>query len=139
MKRNVFLLTAITFFLTTIGYVSGLPPQAATAKEGKALVKALPKGVEGVELIGNKVRLKSGFKFVKNPKGTVTVARMAGGHGVAGEWICACKGNKGESGTCSVIIGSDTLSCLKGTGDTCTGTCGLTVIIKGIASRIIAY
>ena len=139
MKRIVILAMAIAFSITTIGYVYGLPPKAAAVKEGKALVKTLPKGVEGVELVRNKVRLKSGFKFAKRTNGTVTVARMAGGHGVGGEWNCTCTGSKGETGTCSTTISGDLLYCIKGSKDTCTGTCRLSVTIKGITSGVIIY
>src|SRR5204862_3102384 len=120
MKRIVILATTIAFSLTTIGYVYGLPPQTAAVKEGKALVKTLPRGVEGVELVGNKVRLKPGFKFTKRTNGTVAVARMAGGHGagVGGDWSCSCTGSKGETGTCSTTITNDLLVCLKGGKDT---------------------
>jgi len=139
MKRIVILATAIAFSLTTIGYVYGLPPQTAAVKEGKALVKTLPRGVEDVELVENKVRLKPGFKLTKRTNGTVTVARMAGGHGVGGDWSCSCTGSKGETGTCSTTISDDLLVCLKGSKDTCTGTCRLSVTVKGITSGVIAY
>jgi hypothetical protein len=62
-------------------------------------VKRLPAGVEGVELIGSIVRAKSGYKFVKQPNNTVTVARMAGrgrGAGVAGIWSCKCVQHHGR-------------------------------------------
>jgi len=140
MKRIVILATAIAFSLTTIGYVLGLPPKTATLKEGKALVKTLPPGVEGVELVGNKVRLKSGFKFVKQPNGTVALARMAGGHGaVAGSWSCDCTGVPNAKGTCDATTYSDTVFCEKGSKDPCTGTCKLKVTTKGKASGVILY
>ena len=44
MKRIVILAMAIAFSITTIGYVYGLPPKSAAVKEGKALVKTLPRG-----------------------------------------------------------------------------------------------
>ena len=61
MKRIGIIVMAIVFTLMAIGYVYSEPPKAAAPKAGKALVKKLPPNVEGVELAGNTVRLKTGY------------------------------------------------------------------------------
>ena len=147
MKRINVIMLAIAFdFFMMLGSVSSQTPTAAP-KAGKPLVKRLPTGIEGVELIGGTVRAKSGYKFVKQPNDTVTVAKMAGGGrgaGVAGIWSCKCVQHDGHLaglnplGACPVeISGGATLSCKT---EKCTGTtCELTVKAGELTTAIIAY
>jgi hypothetical protein len=75
-------------------------PQAETATAKRTvLVKQLPASVEGVSLKGSQVKLKPGYKFVKEPNNTITVARM-NGTGVGGTWKCECSKN----GACGVAV-----------------------------------
>ena len=133
-------------FLMMLRSVSSQTPTPAP-KPGKPLVNRLPTGIEGVELIGGTVRAKSGYKFVKHPNDTVTVARTAGGGrgaGIAGIWSCKCVHPDGHLaglnplGACPVeISGGTTLSCKT---EKCTGTaCELTVKTGEITTAIIAY
>lgn len=137
MKRIILGVLAVGFTLTTIGFVYSEPPLAAAPKTGKALVKKLPDGIEGVELAGNTVRVKAGYKFVKRDNGTVTVARMAGGGkgGLSGGWSCSCDGG----GTCSIMTSGGVLYCTKGGTDTCKGSCKLSVSTSGFSGGVIRY
>ena len=138
---------AIAFvFLMMLRSVSSQAPTAAP-KAGKPLVKRLPAGIEGVELIGGTLRAKSGYKFVKQSNDTVTVARMPGGGrgaGVAGIWSCKCVHHHGRLaglnpfGACPVeISGGTTLNCKT---EKCTGVaCELTVKAGELTTAIIAY
>ena len=126
--------------------VSSQAPSAAP-KPGKLLVKRLPAGIEGVELIGGTVRANAGYKFVKHPNDTVTVAKMAGGGSgarIAGIWSCKCVYHHGRLaglnplGACPVeISGGTTLNCKT---EKCTGTaCELTVKTGELTAAIVAY
>ena len=140
-------MVAIAFvFLMMLRSVSSQAPTAAP-KAGKPLVKRLPAGIEGVELIGGTVRAKSGYKFVRQPNDIVTVARVGGGGrgaGVAGIWSCKCVHHHGRLaglnplGACPVeISGGTTLNCKT---EKCTGTaCELTVKTGKLTTAIIAY
>jgi hypothetical protein len=119
----------------------------AAPKAGRPLVKRLPAGIEGVELIGGTVRAKSGYKFVKHPNDAVTVTRTAGGGrgaGIAGIWSCKCVHHHGRLaglnplGACPVeISGGTILSCKT---EKCTGTaCELTVKTGELTTAMIAY
>ena len=112
MKRISLSVLAVAFTLTVIGYVYSEPSPRVAPKMGKALIKKLPAGIEGVELAGNAVRVKAGYKFVKHGNGTVTVARMAGGGrglGLGGSWSCNCKSDGG--GTCTATTRPGALIC----------------------------
>jgi hypothetical protein len=105
-----------------------------TPRKGKALVKRLPDGVEGVELKDGAVHLKDGYKFVKQGNGKVTVARI-NGNNATGTWACRCTGDT-HSGSCEEGIESASLFCNSGT---CTGTCKLSVVVKTVATAVFAY
>ena len=147
MRRISTIMLAIAFvFLMMLRSVSSQAPTAAP-KAGRPLLKRLPAGIEGVELIGGTVRAKAGYKFVKQPNDTVTVARMAGGGRgarVAGIWSCKCVHHHGRLaglnplGACPVeISGGTTLNCKT---EKCSGTaCELTVKTGELTTAIIAY
>lgn len=100
--------------------VNLLPQTSAQTTKSKrtVLVKKLPDSVEGVELAGDMVRLKAGYKFVKEPDNTVTVARMKSSTKMGGgKWTCACS----KDGECLVSV-SSSLDCLN---NGCKGTCDL--------------
>src|SRR6266480_1387547 len=109
-------------------------PVASPVKRGKLLVKRLPEGVEGVEIKDGAIHLKEGFKFVKEGKGKVVVARMRGNN-ATGSWSCACTGEN-RSGSCEEDIEQASLLCNAGS---CTGTCKLSVVVKGATTAIFAY
>jgi hypothetical protein len=110
----------------------------ARERVGKALVKKLPAGLVGVQLSGNRVRVKPGYTFVKQADGSVTVARIkggaGGGNGAGGKWDCACVSP--GTGSCDSVVANDTLSCNKGT---CSSSCALVVITTRATVRIIRY
>jgi hypothetical protein len=107
-------------------------------RTGKALVKKLPAGLEGVQLRGNIVRVKPGYKFVKQADGTVTVARIksgsGGGPGLGGKWSCDC--DAPGKGTCETSIGDDALYCSKAT---CSSSCTLRISTTNATVGIVRY
>ena len=114
-------------------------PQSGTKAEkpkGKAMVKSLPAGLEGVELKGSAVKVQAGYKFVKQGNGTVTVARIkGGGNNVGGSWNCDCWSG---TGGCEAYILGDTLSFMK-SKDGCTGSCKLSIVVKGTRTGVVMY
>jgi hypothetical protein len=110
--------------LTIFGCVSNQQPSGQVPKTGRPLVTSLPADVKGVELAAGAVRVKPGFQWVKQPDGSVIVARMAGGVGIGGTWKCACTGSRGK---CTADIDEDTLTCVN---DQCTKSCKLTITTK---------
>jgi hypothetical protein len=142
MKRIAFMVLAIAFTWTSLS-AYGQGSKMRPPKVGKLLVKSLPKGVEGVELVGGGVRLKSGYKFVKQRKGMVAVAAMRGGGGggglgISGTWSCTCVGD-GATGGCEVITFFDWLVCQKSDTNGCTGDCSLLVVTPSFRKSIIMY
>ena len=143
MRRiNVVILGIASAALMILGCVTNQTPTTAEApKVGKPLVKRLPAGIQGVELVGGMVRVKPGYQWVKQPNGTVTVARMAGGGGVGpgvgGTWTCEC--TNGGTGTCTAVVTNGSLSCYKGSTATCTGKCELSVGTTGLTTGIFIY
>lgn len=103
--------------------------ETATAKR-TVLVKQLPDNVEGVSLKGDQVKLKSGYKFVKGPNNTMTVARM-NNTGTGGTWKCECSKTGACGASYSPITGLDCLT------EACTGTCTLKVTIGDKATAIL--
>ena len=141
MRRiSVIMLMVASAILMILGCVSNQTPTSATPTVGKPLVKRLPAKIEGVELVGGTVRVKPGFQWVKQPNGTVTVARIGGGGGglgVGGSWSCDCTG--GGTGSCTSVTTQGSLSCYKGSAATCTGRCELTVSTTGLRTGIFIY
>jgi hypothetical protein len=139
MKRiSVIILGLASVVLTILSCVSTQAPTTAAPKAGKPLVKRLPAKIEGVELVGGTVKAKPGYKFVKQPNGTATVARIGGGGGgpgLGGTWSCSCM----DGGTCSVIIVGGWIWCFTGSGATCTAYCELSVTTTGLRQAIMAY
>jgi hypothetical protein len=140
MKRiSAIIMAGASAALMILGCVSNQAPTTAAPKVGKPLVKRLPANIEGVELVGGTVRVKSGFKWVKQPNGTVIVARMAGGGGggpgIGGSWSCDCS----SAGTCSVVINGGSIICYAGTKDTCKGSCQLTTTTSGVTTSIMLW
>lgn len=112
----------------------------AGERAGKALVKKLPTGLEGVQLSGNRVRIKAGYKFVKQADGSIAVARIkngsgtSGGTGLGGKWDCSC--DAPGKGKCEAVTGGDALYCNQGT---CSSSCTLYVTTTGSTVGIVRY
>jgi hypothetical protein len=133
MKRaGVITATAVAVLLAILGCVSKRPSGAQAPKEGKAMVKSLPAEIEGVELAGGTVLAKSGFEWVKQPDGTVTVARMGGVGDVGGSWTCSCTTG---AYSCDAVITERSLTCVS---RDCL-SCKLTVKTGNLTSPIIIY
>ena len=98
--------------------------------KGTVLVKQLPAGAEGLELSAGLLRLKSGYKFLKQPGHGFAVARMSGGHPVT-TGGCGCTG-----GTCDPVSKGGIIVC---ESTDCTGSCGLALTISGASTKIIRY
>ena len=139
MRIGVIMLT-IASVLIMLACVSNRAPTTGAPRVGKPLVKRLPAGIEGVELVGGTVRAKSGYKWVKQPNGSVTVARMAdGGWSVpGGSWECLCQATlPPPAHECTLKFTSGGLRCVY---KTCLGTCALNVTTQsGVRTAIIAY
>ena len=139
MKRKIALVT-FSLFAALACLALQTPPASAQARRGRALVTQLPEGAQGVVLKSNAVRLRRGFKFVKNRNGTVSVTRMRPGRpGVGGTWECICTHDdltKPASGACDARIVFGILSCDKGT---CNGPCELKVTVKGVTQGVIIF
>jgi hypothetical protein len=147
MKRT-FMLTVIAVALVLPAYFYGqksrpgrVPPgtdsderlereQIDKAKAKEVLVKRLPDGVEGVELKNGAVRLRPGYKYVKQSDGTIGVALIAGGgaggSNTGGSWTCECVGGRGA---CEEFFVADKYLGCRSTGgpNGCSGTCDLNV------------
>lgn len=109
--------------------------RANNQRVGKALVKKLPADLGGVQLSGNRVRVRHGYKFVKQADGSVTVARMrGGGAGLTGTWSCVC--DVPGTGGCTASVGGGFLLCDK---NTCTSSCTLNVTTKEGKLGVIMY
>jgi hypothetical protein len=139
--RRIITFSIFGLAVTMFGFAYSQSPKPVAPKAGKVLVKSLPKGIEGVQLVGGEVTLKSGYKWVKHPNGTVTVAQMrggAGGLGATGSFYCDCyKGGGGmSSGSCAVDSTGTTLHCITGT---CNGSCALKVRRNGRTTDLIMY
>jgi hypothetical protein len=136
MKRTIAsVLVVAAVILTIFGCASSQQPSAQARKPGKALVKRLPGRIQGVELAGNTVRVKPGFKWVKQPNGTVTVARMAGGGGLGsgGTWSCDCTTGPYS---CEGVVEDNSLRCASRDCLACKLT---TTTTGGLRTAIIAY
>jgi hypothetical protein len=131
MRQISVILLTITSVLMMLACVSKQAPTTAGPKVGKPLVKRLPANVEGVELVGGGVRAKSGYHFVKQPNGTVTVARMSG-LGIGGTWSCDCS----DAGDCGAVVTNGFLYCTQGK---CTGACTQTITVGEVRTKVIAY
>ena len=138
MRRIIVIMLTIASVLTIVACVSNQALTTGAPKGGKPLVDRLPADIKGVELVGGAVRAKSGYKFVQQPNGSVTVAMMAGGPGLSGSWSCNCnpKPNKTPSGDCTTETTGTTLACNKGS---CTGSCELAVTTHRGRIPIIAW
>jgi hypothetical protein len=144
--RRINIVLVLTLMLTSLICASSQTPKTnsripqsnsqAVKPKGKTLVKRLPAGLEGVELKDNTVRARPGYKFVKQANGSVTVARIkGGGNNVGGSWNCDCWSG---TGGCEAYILGDTLSCMK-SKDGCTGSCKLSIVVKGKATGVVMY
>jgi hypothetical protein len=126
----------ITLALTTFVSAGGQSQRSrgkSVRPAGKLLVTKLPDGVEGVTLIKGRIRLKPGYKFVRQEDGTVTVARIRGGaSSVSGTFKCQCAGG----GDCELSIGVGNMFCKTGT---CKGSCSLFITISGGTVGLIQY
>ena len=148
MKR-ISMIVAIALTLTPLTNVSSQTPNANSRTpqssgrdmrpKGRVLINKLPAGAQGVTLKNGAVRLKPGYKFVKQDNGAVTVARIRGGGGlgIGGTWNCDCTTGLGAGqGTCSVTVAGIIITCLKGT---CNARCELTTTIEGLKTGVIMY
>ena len=140
--KSIIIVIILTF--TSLICASSQTPRSSgqsARPKGRVLVNKLPAGVRGVTLKNGTVRLKPGYKAVKEKDGTVTVSRIAGGSGrglsIAGTWSCDCSSSGGAgTGTCSALINGSLILCLNGT---CTGSCQLSTTVNGLNQGIIMY
>jgi len=134
-RTSVIVAMAVAVMLTIFACVSNQPPSAQAPKAGKPLVRSLPARVQGAELVGGTIRAKAGYQFVKQPNGSVMMARMAGGPGVGGTFDCVCEG-PAATGACSATITDGFIYCTQGS---CTGSCRLDVTVGGLRTGVIMY
>ena len=144
MKRTItnptglIILSAVALSLIMSGCTSN-QQTASQTKPAKALVTSLPPKIKGVELVDNTVRVKPGYQWVKQPNGTVTVARMGGsgggGRGVGGTWECYC--TLGPYKGCEAEIDESSLRCAASGGDCLS--CKLKTTTGTVKTDIIMY
>ena len=136
MKR-ITKFAAVMFVFVMLGVAYSQSPKVPAPK--KVLVKSLPKGIQGVELVANGVRVKSGFKWVKQANGAMTVAAMrgggGGGAGLGGSWDCSCT----AKGGCKTTTSGGYLFCTEDPNNACKGECRLTVTTTGFKGGVIAF
>ena len=106
--------------------------QTTDSPNGKALVTALPAGVEGVELAEGGLRLLKGYEFVKDSDSTfylmhVDTGRRPGGGG--------CKCSSG-TGACGPVLRGGIIVC---EGDSLCTSCGLGLTFGGMTTSIFMY
>ena len=113
------------------------PTEQTSNKKGRNLVAKLPAGVEGVILGNGQVKLKPGYKFVKQENGKVSVDDMkgtGGGLSVGGTWDCVCR--KEQKGTCKASIVVKSLECSSKSG---CSDCVLVVDVGDSTKSIVSY
>jgi hypothetical protein len=89
-RRNALAAAAIALIVTAFGCGSRQPPGAEGPKTDRPL-KPLPAEIEGVERVGDALRTKPGFEWVKQSDGTMIVQKPASaGGGVIILLRCAC-------------------------------------------------
>ena len=59
-----------------------------------------------------------------------TAMMSRGGLGIEGGWDCSCE--QGKTGTCTMSSDKNSITCLKASGDTCTGACQMTTTTSGL-------
>lgn len=153
--RRITLLTVITLTLAMALYAQSRTPQSKSAAsksssatnqrakvKGRALVKQLPAGV-GAVIKNGVVRLKPGYKFVKEPGGKVSVYLdndPLGGSSLSGTFTCNCVKATNEGGSsCSLQTSTSYAYCTKSDKDPCNGECRLNLTISGSTQSVIAY
>ena len=145
MKRFSITVAALAIALAMVSVVASGQKRSrannqARQQVGKVLVKKLPADLLGVRLSGNRVRVKAGYKFVKQADGSVTVARIkaggggGGGAGLSGKWSCDC--DLPGTGSCDTVTSGNLLSCAKGK---CSSSCTLLVTTTGGNLGVIMY
>jgi hypothetical protein len=144
--RRIQIVTVVALILTALIFAYSQSPQSTSqtgptgaqaqrdqpVKAKKVLVKALPKGVEGIVLKDGVFSLKPGYKFVRKSSNTVVVALNDGGPGPVTPLTCSCVSqvpNERASGTCDIIFDKTTPGCQKGKEKPCTDLCQMNSII----------
>jgi hypothetical protein len=122
----------------TTGSDKASPAGQTSKRKGTNLVKELPAGVDGVTLEDGFIKLKPGYKFVKEKNGRASVYLMKGGGGlpVSGSFDCSCA-SKEKDGKCKLGITSDKMTCFDA-ALYCT-RCELVVIVNEATTRLIEY
>lgn len=136
----------LAFFLVAASLASFSAAFAQNERKGislpktKLLTSRLPRGVEGVTIDRSGVRLKPGYKAVKQPNGGMAVARIAGGTGggadLTGTFMCICPG--GDPGACWVINNGISLTCMTLNAYTCS-MCTMIVVIQGAQTKLMSF
>lgn len=90
----------------------------------------------GVVLENGRIKLKPGYKFVKQPGNRLAVARIRGAAPqTGGTWTCDCA----ESGGCQVEISGGFLTCTPAGENACKKGCYLNVTVGPEPKNIIIY
>ncbi|HET9252012.1 MAG TPA: hypothetical protein VFP58_07850 [Candidatus Eisenbacteria bacterium] len=110
---------------------TGEPPH----RKGRALVKELPAGVEGVELTDGGLRVLKGYEVVHDSDSTFSIARVSTGRpgptGTSGSCKCTSGTGKCKDGGATIIV------CVP--ADTTCTTCGLALTVGGVSTPIFIY
>jgi hypothetical protein len=136
MRRELLLATLTVALILPLSAIGQKNKSADKPAKGKVLVNRLPDGVEGVALEKSRVKLKPGYKFIKQSGNRIAVARIRGATPeVGGTWSCDCAGD----GSCQVEIDGGFLTCTPGGQNACKNGCYLDVTVGPKAKNIIIY
>jgi hypothetical protein len=121
-------MTPRKMFLALLVLISGAvstPVAADPPRQTPAPTAGIPIARSNmVEARNGRVYARPGFRFVRQPNGTVGVVSARPGGYQTGMLNCACS----TRGTCTIVVTSTFVQCLN-SGGTCGGTCGMTIII----------
>jgi hypothetical protein len=138
--RRILAFTLLAGAVALIGSAFAQEGRRTALPKMKLLSSGLPRGLEGVTIDSSGVRLKPGYRAVKQPNGGMAVARVAtsgsGGAGITGTFMCTCVG--GDQGACWVINNGTLLTCITLNTYACHG-CTMTVIIGGVATKLMSF
>ena len=104
--------------------------------EGRLLVERLPAGVEGLELVDGKLRMKAGYEFVSLPNGAFAVVTVPHPP-VPPVPTGGCKCSPLGLGVCRSTIVGGIIGCKP--NPVCVGSCIATLRLAGTETKVIAF
>ena len=155
--RRIHLVTVVALLLITLIFAYSQSPQPSPqsvqtatrtaasqpVKAKKVLVRALPKGLEGIVLKDGVFTLSPGFKFTPRTENSIALVRNESPGGGSATVDCSCSGNVGTTGACvpKTVSGGGTtyVSCGSAKENKCTGECIMVVTMGGSKTRLAIF